>query len=94
MYVVAKHRIRDVEVFFSVSQEAAEVAPAGVYGRQFCPSRDRSEAVCLWEADSVAAVENYLNELIGGAAENEYFEVGAEHAIGLPEPIASGEPVR
>jgi hypothetical protein len=87
MYVVAKHRIKDAEAFFSVSRVAAENAPAGVYGRQFCPSRDNAEAVCLWEADSVEVVERYLDALIGEAGENAYFQVSAEHAIGIPQPI-------
>ena len=87
MYVVARHRIKDAEAFFSASQVAAEDAPAGVYGRQFCPSRDKTEAVCLWEADSVAAVKRYLDELIGEAAENTYFQVSTEDAIGIPQPI-------
>jgi hypothetical protein len=87
MYVVAKHRIKDSEAFFSASQVAAENAPAGVFGRQFLPSRDKTEAVCLWEAGSVAAVERYLDALIGEAGENTYFQVSAAHAIGTPEPI-------
>lgn len=87
MYVVAKHRIKDAERFLSLAQLAAEQAPQGVYGRQFCPSRDRTEAVCLWEADSVETVKDYLDSLAGEASENEYFQVGIEHAIGMPEPI-------
>jgi hypothetical protein len=89
MYVVAKHRIKDPERFFSLSQEAAEQAPADVCGRQFCPSRDRTEAVCLWEAHSVEAVRNYLDTLTGAASDNAYFEVSTEHAIGIPEPIGA-----
>jgi ubiquinone/menaquinone biosynthesis C-methylase UbiE len=87
MYVVAKHRITDAESFFSASRVAAENAPAGVYGRQFCPSLDQTEAVCLWEADSVEVVERYLDSLIGQAGENTYFEVSSEAAIGVPQPI-------
>jgi hypothetical protein len=87
MYVVAKHRIKDAERFLSLSQIAAEQAPPGVYGRQFCPSYDRTEAVCLWEADSVETVQDYLDSLVGEASQNAYFQVGTEHAIGIPEPI-------
>jgi len=90
MYVVAKHRIKDADRFFSVSQAAAENAPGGVYGRQFCPSSDKTEAVCLWEADSVEAVERYLDSLIGEAGDNTYFQVSTEHAIGIPQPIIDG----
>jgi len=90
MYVVVKHRINDPERFLSLAQPAAENAPAGVYGRQFCPSRDRSEAVCLWEAASLEAVRDYVNAITGEASENTYFEVSTPHAIGLPEPIIAG----
>lgn len=65
-----------------MSQIAAENAPAGVYGRQFYPSQDRTEAVCLWEADSVDAVRDYLDSLIEKASENAFFQVSSEHAIG------------
>ena len=93
MYVVAKHRITDAERFFSASQVAAENAPAGVYGRQFCPSLDLTEAVCLWEADSVEVVERYLDSLIGEAGENAYFQVSTEEAIGIPQPILGSRPI-
>jgi ubiquinone/menaquinone biosynthesis C-methylase UbiE len=87
MYVVAKHRIKNAERFLSLAQIAAEQAPPGVYGRQFCPSRDRTEAVCLWEADSVETVRDYLDSLAGEASENAYFQVSTDHAIGIPAPI-------
>jgi ubiquinone/menaquinone biosynthesis C-methylase UbiE len=88
MYVIAKHRINDAETFFSLAQVAAEQAPPGVYGRQFCPSRDRTEAVCLWEAGSVATVQDYIDSLVGDASENAYFQVSAELAIGIPQEIS------
>ena len=88
MFVIAKHRITNPERFFSLAQSAAEDAPTGVFGRVFCPSRGGDEAVCLWEAESLDSVSSYLDELTAGAAENSYFEVSAEQAIGLPEPIA------
>jgi hypothetical protein len=89
IYVVAKHRIKDAEKFFSLSQLAAENAPAGVYRRQFFPSRDNTEAVCLWEADSVEAVRDYLDSLTDETSENAYLQVSTEHAIGIPEPIGA-----
>jgi hypothetical protein len=54
MNIVVQHRITDPEKFFSMdAQEVAAGGPPGVQGRQFFPSMERSEAVCLWEADSV-----------------------------------------
>jgi hypothetical protein len=90
MYVIAKHQVKDADAFFSISRMAAEGAPPDVHGRQFCPSRDGTEAVCLWEADSLEAVREYLDPLIGEAGDNTYFEVDTVRAIGIPDPIASG----
>jgi hypothetical protein len=91
MYVVAKHRINDSEAFFAAAATAAENAPSHVYGRQFCPSSDGTEAICLWEADALESVREYLDSVIGEAGENAYFEVSLALAIGVPEPIVRGE---
>jgi len=56
-----------------------------VEGRQFYPSEDRSAAVCLWRADSIDAVRDYLDPATTGASENTYFAVDEEWAMGLPE---------
>lgn len=90
MYVITKHQIKDADAFFSISRVAAEGAPPDVYGRQFCPSRDGTEAVCLWEADSLEAVREYLDSLIGEASDNAYFEVDTRRAIGMPDRIEAG----
>jgi hypothetical protein len=86
MHVVIKHRIKDPERFFAGDpEEVASGGPAGVRGRQFLVSQDKSAAVCLWEADSVESLRNYMDGLTGDSAENTYFEVDAEMSMGLPE---------
>ena len=79
MHVIVQHEIRDPGAFFSIGPP-----PPGVEGRQMLPSRDRTACVCLFEADSVDAVSGYLEPLTRGASDNTYFEVDAEHALGLP----------
>jgi hypothetical protein len=91
MHIVVQHRITDPERFFSGSaEEVAGGGPPGVQGRQFFPSSDRSVAVCLWEADSIGTLRDYLDSVTAGAAENSYFEVDRERAMGLPETAAAG----
>ncbi|MFN2616919.1 MAG: hypothetical protein ABR581_07310 [Thermoleophilaceae bacterium] len=86
MNVVVKHRITDPEQFFSGDpEEIAANAPDGVEAKQFFPSVDRSEAVCLWGGPSIDAVREYIDSVTGDSAENTYFEVSAEFAMGLPE---------
>jgi len=91
MHIAVQHQITDSEKFFSM--EADEVAgggPPGVQGRQFFPSRDRSVATCLWEADSIETLRGYLDPATAGVAENAYFEVDSERAMGLPQTAAAG----
>ena len=86
-----QHRIKGPDQFFSGDlQEILDNAPAGVRGRQFFPSQDRSTAVCLWEGDSVDAVRGYVDSVTGDASENTYFEINSEYAFGLPEGAAAG----
>ena len=91
MQVVAHHRITDPDKFFSMdADEVAGGGPPSVQGRQFFPSQDKSVAVCLWEADSIDTLRDYLDPATRGMSENTYFEVDTERAIGLPEAAAAG----
>jgi hypothetical protein len=86
MHIAVQHRITDPEKFSSVdADEVIGGAPPGVHGRQFFPSRDRSVAACLWEADSIEPLRDYLDRVTAGMSENTYFEVDRELAMGLPE---------
>jgi hypothetical protein len=91
MHVVVHHRITDPEKF--ASMDAAEIGaggPPGTQVRQFLPSKDGSAAFCVWETGSTGALRDYLDPATAGVAENAYFEVDGEHAMGLPEAAAAG----
>jgi hypothetical protein len=91
MQVVVLHRITDPEKFFSMNaEEVAGGGPPGVQGQQFFPSQDESVAVCLWSADSIDTLRDYLDPATDGASQNTYFEVDTERAVGLPETAAAG----
>jgi hypothetical protein len=91
MNIVVQHRITDPEKFLSMdAQEIGTGGPPGVQVRQFLPAQDASVAVCLWEADSIESVRDYLDPATEGVAENTYYEVDAERAMGLPESAAAG----
>jgi hypothetical protein len=92
MYVVVHHRFIDPAAAFGRGEPLLrnEGAPPGVRGLQFYPSADRSRATCLWEADSVASVQQYVDTTLGDTSQNTCYEVDAEHAfarqpLGLPE---------
>lgn len=90
MYVVAKHDIRDQSTAFPRGErlQRGEGAPAGVNVIQFFPSQDGTQVVCLWESETVAAVQRYVDEVLGDSSINTCFPVAtepafAERALGL-----------
>ena len=89
MNIVAQHRITDPEKFSSMdAKEVGEGGPRGVQLRQFFPAQDGSVATCLWEANSIDTLRDYLDPATASVTENTYFEVDDERALGLPEAAA------
>lgn len=97
MYVVAQHRIKDPEAAFSRGEKLikGEGAPLGAQGLQFYPSRDGSAVTCLWEADSVEAIQGYVDSTFGDSSENACYEVDPEQAFaGRPLGLRESPAIR
>jgi hypothetical protein len=97
MYVVVQHEFKDPQTALERGEKLIknEDAPEGVKGLQFYPSQDRSAATCLWEADSVTDVQDYVDSTLGDSSENRCYEVDAELAfarqpLGIAETAAIG----
>ena len=91
MYVGVVHKVKDSKAMLERGEGLSEPAnaPPGVVPHQFCPSKDFSVATCVWEADSVDAVRDYIDGTLGDSSENSYFEINAEYAQGLPQQAAA-----
>ena len=91
MYVGVMHQVKDPDAMLSRGQGLSDPsnAPSGVVPLQFCPSTDLSVATCVWEADSVDAVRDYVDGTLGDSSENSYFEISTERAQGLPTQAAA-----
>ena len=91
-YVVVYHRLTDAPTAFARGANLLQGkdAPPGVRVLQFYPSEAPSAVACLWEADSVGTVRDYVDSTLGDSSENAYFEVDADQARGLPQPAATG----
>jgi hypothetical protein len=70
-----------------------EGAPAGVQVLQFYPGRDGSAVVCLWEAPTVEAVQQYVDVTLGDSSDNTYFEVDSDQAFARHAPGIAESPV-
>jgi hypothetical protein len=87
VYVTVVHTIHDPEKFWGTT-EAIENLPEGVALHSVFPNNDGSKAVCLWEADSRQTVQNLVEDTVGDVSSNDYFDVNAENARGLPTRAA------
>jgi hypothetical protein len=95
MYVVVQHTFSDPPTAFARGEKLIrnEDVPSGVRGLQFYPARDGSGATCLWEAASVADVQQYVDSTLGDSSDNLCYEVDADMAfaeqpLGLPARAA------
>jgi hypothetical protein len=83
MYIVANHTISNPEKFWTVAKSMSIPQPL----RLLCvfPSTDGAKGTCLWHAQSVDVVKDFVEPLTRGLSKNEYMVVEAQSAIGLPK---------
>jgi hypothetical protein len=86
MFIVAKHTITDPERVRAIT--SAAVLPAGLTLHQAFPNVAGTEQICLWEAESVDAVRDFVDPALAGVSSNTYFAVEESAAMGLP--VAAG----
>jgi hypothetical protein len=82
LYVVVIHSISRPEEFWGAAEQGE--FPEGVNLHSALPNADGSRAVCLWEAESPDTVRDLVEGTVGEFSSNEYFEVNAQNAQGLP----------
>jgi hypothetical protein len=89
MHAVIRHYISDpakwegsVKNIMSMIEQNR--LPRGVKPLEFLPSMDGRNADCVWETESLGALQKFIDRETSGAR-NEYFEVKSEAAIGLPK---------
>jgi hypothetical protein len=84
MFVSVIHHITDPDRFFAMVAENSGKFPPDLRLPQYFSSADRSTMVCLWEAPSVARVQELLEPLTSGSCENEYLQIDTALSAGLP----------
>nr|WP_297419299.1 hypothetical protein [uncultured Nocardioides sp.] len=92
MYVVVQHTFLEPDEASSRGEKLIrnEGAPEGTRGLQFYPARDWSVATCLWEANSVADVQSYVDDTLGDSSRNLCYEVDAANAFAR-QPLGIAE---
>ena len=94
MYVLVQHSISDPAIFWNAADPRNNLPPNVKLHHTF-PTPDGTRAVCIWEAESVDAVRNFLDPLFGKVTRNEYFTVenkeGFARPSKVPETAAAGK---
>lgn len=85
MLVIAHHNINDPEGFWAAAGEVTKSLPGSLKIHGVYPSTDGKTGTCLWEADTVEEVQQFLNENAGKYAKNFCYEVNMEKSMGLPK---------
>jgi len=86
MFIVVNHSISDPENFWKKAMENAPLLPSSNVQRviQSLPNANMTASVCLWEADSIDALDGYLRGIMGDISSETYYEVNTANAMGLP----------
>jgi len=84
MLIIAHHNISNPEEFWKVSKEQTQNLPASLKLHGVYPSKDTKSGTCLWEANNVLDVQQFLDKSVGKFAKNFCYEVNVKESIGLP----------
>jgi hypothetical protein len=89
MFITIHHSITDPKAWEQITSQIGPMIeqgrlPKGLKPLFYLPSTDGRRADCLWEADSSDSLKKFLEPLTSKAARNEYFQINAEQAFGLP----------
>jgi hypothetical protein len=83
MYVGVHHHVSDPEGFRAAEQRALEEGlPEGFSLPIHATAPDYTTVICIWEGESVKAVRELVESVVGEYSENEYFEMAKVE--GLP----------
>jgi hypothetical protein len=88
MFVAVEHSIQDPEAFWAKAGEIVPNLPASVKLHQCFPNKSGTRGICIWEGESVKAVQLYLDGQVGRFSLNDYYEVENKESIALPTAIA------
>jgi len=85
MLIIAHHNISDPAGFWAAAEEVTKNLPANLKLHGVYPSADGKTGTCLWEADTVQEVQDFLDKNAGPFAKNFCYEVNVERSFGLPK---------
>ena len=86
MIILVNHKINNPGAFWQSAQENLPKLPEANVKRvmQVVPNTDMTEATCIWEAESIDALNSYLRDKVGNSSKETFYEVNTTNAMGMP----------
>lgn len=88
MFVLIHHEIHDPAIFWSTAEEAIATIPDDLLLHTTISAADGTCATCVWEANSVARVREFVETALGAFATNRYAEAENREGVTLPRGLA------
>lgn len=85
MIIVVHHKIKNPNDFWASAQQSLPQLPENGVKRvmQVMPNNDMTQAVCIWEADSIQTLDTYLRSKVQAWSEESYYELNTAAAMGV-----------
>ncbi len=85
MIIVVNHKINNPAEFWESAQRNLPQLPASGVKRiiQVLPNREMTEATCVWEAETIAALDVYLRRKVFDWSTESYYELHIAAASGI-----------
>jgi len=85
MFISVNHNINKPAEFWEAAQKSLPELPVSGVQRiiNVFPATDNSQATCIWEADSIETLDNYLRSKVLDYSKETYFEINEANAMGL-----------
>ena len=86
MIIVVNHTISNPTDFWASAQKSLPELPVSGVTKiiQVMPNTDMTNATCVWEADSIEALDSYLRSKIHNWGSETYYELNTAAAMGVP----------
>ena len=87
MIIIVNHQINNPTDFWASAQKSLPELPVSGIQRiiQVMPNTEMTQATCVWEADSIAALDAYLRSNVHDWSKETYYELNSTAAMGMPQ---------
>ena len=87
MFIVVQHTISNPADFWAGAEQITPKLPPGTKLHHSFPTKDGTRAVCVWEAESVKSLRDFLEPHISRTSKNEYFQVENKDSVAMPSGV-------